>query len=71
MLHTNPKTSFMKGGGSHHKRSHSKVSFRLLDDMMDLSLSDAFNDEGGGNGNGGSGSSIDKLGADQSGVKGN
>ncbi|GMY20054.1 transcription factor RF2b-like [Fagus crenata] len=70
-LRTNPTTSFMKGGGSHQKRAHSKVNFRLLNDLMNLSLSDAFNGEGGGNRNGGSGSSTDKLDADQSGVEGN
>ncbi|OIW04412.1 hypothetical protein TanjilG_32604 [Lupinus angustifolius] len=30
-------------GGSHHRRAHSEVSFRLPDDMMDLSPSDPFN----------------------------
>ncbi|EXC19534.1 Transcription factor RF2b [Morus notabilis] len=40
----NPATAgvFSKGGGG-HRRAHSEVSFRLPEDMMDLSPSDPFN----------------------------
>ena len=33
---------FARSGGPHHRRAHSEVSFRLPDDMMDLSQSDPF-----------------------------
>ncbi|XP_027938632.1 transcription factor RF2b-like isoform X2 [Vigna unguiculata] len=33
---------FARSGGPHHRRAHSEVSFRLPDDMMDLSPSDPF-----------------------------
>ncbi|ESW14039.1 hypothetical protein PHAVU_008G247800 [Phaseolus vulgaris] len=33
---------FPRSGGTHHRRAHSEVSFRLPDDMMDLSPSDPF-----------------------------
>lgn len=33
---------FARSGGAHHRRAHSEVSFRLPDDMMDLSPSDPF-----------------------------
>ncbi|TKY56606.1 Transcription factor RF2b [Spatholobus suberectus] len=33
---------FARSSGSHHRRAHSEVSFRLPDDMMDLSPSDPF-----------------------------
>lgn len=81
-------TSSMFGstrGGTHHRRAHSEVSFRLTDDMADLS---PFNGCGGGGGGGGSSTAsleemgseddlfstyidVDKLGADQSGGEGN
>ena len=54
-------------GGGHHRRAHSVVSFRLFDDiMMDLSLSDAFNNEGGSGGGGGRSStaSLDEIGSE-------
>lgn len=35
------------GGGGGHRRAHSEVSFRLPEDMMDLSQSDPFNAGGG------------------------
>ncbi|XP_038901325.1 transcription factor RF2b-like [Benincasa hispida] len=35
--------SFMPRVGSHHRRAHSEVSFRLPEDMMDISASDPFN----------------------------
>ncbi|KAK7300798.1 hypothetical protein RJT34_11649 [Clitoria ternatea] len=35
-------TLFARSGGSHHRRAHSEVSFRLPDDMMELSPSDPF-----------------------------
>ncbi|XP_022947188.1 transcription factor RF2b-like [Cucurbita moschata] len=35
--------SFVPRGGSHHRRAHSEVSFRLTEDIMDLSGSDPFN----------------------------
>lgn len=34
---------FVPRAGSHHRRAHSEVSFRLMEDMMDLSASDPFN----------------------------
>ncbi|KAG5052844.1 bZIP transcription factor 18 [Glycine soja] len=33
---------FARSGGPHHRRAHSEMSFRLPDDMMDLSPSDPF-----------------------------
>ncbi|CAJ1970771.1 unnamed protein product [Sphenostylis stenocarpa] len=33
---------FPRSGGSHHRRAHSEMSFRLPDDLMDLSPSDPF-----------------------------
>lgn len=38
-----PNGSFVLRAGSHHRRAHSEVSFRLPEDMMDLSGSDPFN----------------------------
>ncbi|XP_022944406.1 transcription factor RF2b-like [Cucurbita moschata] len=35
--------SFVPRAGSHHRRAHSEVSFRLQEDMMDISASDPFN----------------------------
>ncbi|XP_020237662.1 transcription factor RF2b [Cajanus cajan] len=39
---TSSSSLFPRPGGSHHRRAHSEVSFRLPDDMMDLSPSDPF-----------------------------
>ncbi|XP_018828447.1 transcription factor RF2b-like [Juglans regia] len=47
--------------GTHHRRAHSDVSFRLPEDMADLSPSDPFNGVGVGVGGGGGGSSAASL----------
>ncbi|KAL2317371.1 hypothetical protein Fmac_031247 [Flemingia macrophylla] len=39
---TSSSSLFPRHGASHHRRAHSEVSFRLPDDMMDLSPSDPF-----------------------------
>lgn len=44
-------------GGSHHRRAHSEVSFRLPDDLMDLSPSDPFT-------GGSSTASLDEIGSE-------
>lgn len=48
---------FIKSGGGGHRRAHSEVSFRLPEDMMDLSTSDPFT-------GGSSTASLDEIGSE-------
>jgi len=51
--------------GTHHRRAHSEVSFRLPEDMADLSPSDPLNGGGGGGGGGGSSTaSLEEMGSE-------
>lgn len=55
----------MRAGGTHHRRAHSEVSFRLPDDMADISPSDPFAGGGGGGGGGGSSTaSMEEMGSE-------
>lgn len=52
---------------THHRRAHSEVSFRLPEDMADLSPSDPFNgvaSAGGGGGGGSSTVSLEEMGSE-------
>ncbi|KAG2669823.1 hypothetical protein I3843_14G052100 [Carya illinoinensis] len=51
--------------GTQHRRAHSEVSFRLPEDMADLSPSDPLNGGGGGGGGGGSSTaSLEEMGSE-------
>jgi hypothetical protein len=55
----------MRAGGAHHRRAHSEVSFRLPDDMADISPSDPIAGGGGGGGGGGSSTaSMEEMGSE-------
>lgn len=54
----------MRAGGTHHRRAHSEVSFRLPEDMADLSPSDPFAGGGGGGGGGSSTASMEEMGSE-------